>query len=160
MQKFILPLLNIIYFYRHQLKCMKVQHALLLIFIFSALLLIMCRHEPEFVNTNGKPCDPDTVYFERDLLPLLLSSCAKAGCHDAATARDGVILDSYANVIATGDVKPGNPDGSDLYEVLVEDRPEKRMPPPPLPALSNDQIAMVRKWILQGAKNLTCDDEK
>ena len=134
----------------------------ILISAFIPILVLLfqhCRHEPEAPLVTGIPCHPDTVYFERDLMPLLNSSCAKAGCHDIESAMDGVILDSYANVMATGDVKPGNPDGSDLYEVLVEDKPEKRMPPPPLPALDNDQIAMIRKWILHGAQNLTCDDE-
>ncbi len=129
--------------------------------IFLAALLAVfyqCRHKPEDQFTNGNPCHPDTVYFERDILPVLRSSCAKAGCHDA-TPEDGVILDTYANVMATGDVRPGNPGGSDLYEVLIETRPDKRMPPPPQPPLSADQIEMIRKWILQGAKNLSCDDE-
>jgi hypothetical protein len=129
--------------------------------LFTALLAVLyqCRHKPEDQFAVGNPCHPDTVYFERDILPLLRSSCAKAGCHDAATAMDGVILDTYADVIATGDVRSGRPDNSDLFEVLVEDKPEKRMPPPPLPTLSNDQIEMVRTWILQGADNLSCDGE-
>ena len=46
------------------------------------------------------PCDPDTVYFEMDVLPILLSSCGKSGCHDA-TAQDGVRLDSYAATMAS-----------------------------------------------------------
>ncbi|MBE0663332.1 MAG: hypothetical protein IH597_12810 [Bacteroidales bacterium] len=138
---------------------MKPGHLIFIPVILVAILIVQCRHEPENVPIVGDPCHPDTVYFERDILPLLLSSCAFAGCHDAATASDGVILDSYSNVKNTGDVKPGNPNGSDLYEVLVEDDEEKRMPKPPYPRLGNDQIAMVRKWILQGAKDLTCDEE-
>lgn len=137
---------------------MKHSHLLLFITLSISLVIIQCRHEPENPQISGNPCHPDTVYFKRDILPLLLSSCAYAGCHDAASAMDGVILDSYANVITTADVKPGNPNGSDLYEVLVEDDEDKRMPRPPFPRLSNEQIATVRKWILQGAKNLTCDD--
>lgn len=126
--------------------------------IFAGMILIQgaCRHEPEKIA--GNPCHPDTVYFARDILPLLLSSCAKAGCHDAASAADGVILDSYQNVMQTADVKPFDPDKSDLYEVLVETDPDKIMPRPPLPALSNTQIQTVRKWILQGAKNNRCDE--
>jgi hypothetical protein len=131
----------------------------LLFFAVLILLISQCRHEPEFPPISGIPCHPDTVYFERDLLPVLRSSCAKSGCHDAGTAVDGVILESYAQVMATADVRPGNPDGSDLYEVLIEDDPDKRMPPSALPPLTNDQIAMVRKWILQGAQNLFCDED-
>lgn len=138
------------------MRSSKVFFPLIAILVF---LVVQCRHEPDKVPVTGNPCHPDTVYFQRQILPVLLSSCAYAGCHDANTAMDDVILDSYTNVVNTADVKPGNPDGSDLYEVLVEDRPEKRMPPPPLPSLPDEHIAMIRKWINHGAQDLICDDE-
>lgn len=138
---------------------MKARQLTLIPVILVAILIVQCRHEPDKVPISGDPCHPDTVYFERDIMPLLNSSCAKSGCHDAETAMDGVILNNYANVMSTGDVRPGNPNGSDLYEVITENDARKRMPPPPLPPLSNEQIALVQKWILQGAQNLTCDDQ-
>jgi mono/diheme cytochrome c family protein len=67
------------------------------------------------------------------------------------------VLDNYQNIMNTGKVKPGNPNGSDLYEVLTETDPDKRMPPPPASALSAEQIELIRKWIQQGAKNNSCD---
>lgn len=127
--------------------------------VFAVVFLFMqCRHKPEKEIITGNPCHPDTVYFERDVLPLLISSCAYSGCHDVATALDGVILNNYENVMQTADVRPGNPTGSDLYEVLVENNPNKRMPLGQDP-WSSDKIELVRKWILQGAKNLSCDEE-
>lgn len=105
------------------------------------------------------PCHPDTVYFEKDLLPILQSSCALADCHDAGTQQDGVRLTDYASVMATADVKPFDPEGSDIYEVLVEDDPDKRMPPPPNSPLTAEQRNMVYKWIAQGAQNLFCEEE-
>lgn len=137
---------------------MKKPIALLLSVSALVFMFLHCRHEPEKEIITGNPCHPDTVYFNRDVLPLLLSSCAYSGCHDAATALDGVILNNYENVIQTADVRPGNPNGSDLYEVLIEDNPSKRMPLGQDP-WSNDKIELVRKWILQGAKNLSCDEE-
>lgn len=117
---------------------------------------------PEDTSQNDtfsvKPCDPDTVYFSQDVLPILISNCAKSGCHDAASASDGVILTDYAAVMRTADVRAGNPGGSDLYEVLTEDDPDKRMPQPPNDPLNADQIALIRKWIQQGARDLTCGD--
>lgn len=107
---------------------------------------------------NLHPCDPDTVYFERDVLPILISNCAKSGCHDEASAQDGVILSSYARVLASGEVTPGNLGESDLYEVLVDTDPDKRMPPPPNNALDQESINIIAKWISQGAKDLTCSD--
>ncbi len=106
---------------------------------------------------TGHPCDPDTVYFENDILPLLISNCSTSGCHDQASAQDGVILVDYASIINTGDVVPGNPGNSKLYEVLVETDPEKRMPLSPADPLTSEQIQKVSTWIAQGAKNNRCD---
>ncbi|HAY89569.1 MAG TPA: hypothetical protein DCY51_09025, partial [Bacteroidetes bacterium] len=36
--------------------------------------------------------------------------------------------------------------------------PDKMMPPPPNAKLSSDQIALISKWIQQGAKNNKCNE--
>jgi len=142
----------------------------------SGLLLAMaCKHDPVVVpdddNGNGGDpgndttdpggitCDPDTVYFQNDILPLLQSSCGIAGCHDPGTAEDDVILTDYQNIIQTGEIVPGNPEESEVYENITEDDPDKIMPPPPNEPLSSEQISMIRTWIEQGAKNNYCDEE-
>lgn len=109
-------------------------------------------------SPGGKPCHPDTAYFERDILPILSANCAYAGCHNAASAQKGVVLTNYQTVMATADVRPGNLSGSDLYEVITDSDPGDRMPPPPNAPLTNAQITLIRDWILQGAQNLKCDD--
>ncbi len=140
-------------------------------FLISVFVLfaISCKHEPLFPKvpaepndtiTNpptGKPCNPDTVYFQNDILPLILGNCGIAGCHDAGTAEDGVILIDYNSIMNHGDVTPGNPGKSDLYEVITENDPDKRMPPPPSSALTAAQIALISTWIQQGAQNNYCD---
>ncbi|MFK7969003.1 MAG: c-type cytochrome domain-containing protein [Bacteroidia bacterium] len=100
-------------------------------------------------------CDTNLVYFEKDVLPILVSNCARSGCHNEASAQSGVILNNYENVIKTANVEPNDPDRSELYEVLVATDPSERMPPSgPLPA---NQIQIIKDWIEEGAKNLTCD---
>jgi len=108
----------------------------------------------------GNPCDPDTIYFERDLLPLLQSSCAQPGCHDAITMQDGVRLTDYASVMETGGVVPSDPGASDIYEVVTEDDPDKIMPPPPRAPWPQENIDILNTWIAQGAQNLFCDEEE
>ncbi|MCB0630883.1 MAG: c-type cytochrome domain-containing protein [Saprospiraceae bacterium] len=143
--------------------------------LFTAILsgLGSCKHEPfasddEIVpmdttqnpvdtTGNGIVCDPEVVYFELQVLPILKSNCAFSGCHDAASAEEGVILDSYINVLATAEITPGNISESDLYERLVDDRASRRMPPPPRAPLSQEQIDLIGKWIQQGAEDLDCD---
>ena len=140
-------------------------------------VLAGCRHEPfmmaeddDFmpidttgvdtmgVDTTGVPCDSTKIYFERQILPILRSSCAFSGCHDAASAQDGVILDNYEDVVRTGDVRPFDLSGSDLYEVLVDDDNDDRMPPAPRSRLPASQINLIATWILEGAENLSCDE--
>jgi mono/diheme cytochrome c family protein len=103
------------------------------------------------------PCDPDTIYFEMDVLPIFMSSCAKSPCHDA-TAQEGVRLDSYAATMASDVINPGNPNGSKLYEKINESDPDDIMPPPPNAVLDAVQKEIIRKWIAQGARNLFCDE--
>ncbi len=106
---------------------------------------------------DGIPCDPDTVYFETDILPILVSNCAMSGCHNTASHEDGVILDNYQNVVNTGEISPFSPGNSNLYEAITETDPEDKMPPPPNASLTQAQIQLIAKWINQGAQNLTCN---
>ena len=107
---------------------------------------------------NDHPCDPDTAYFQNQILPLLISNCATADCHDGSSEDNDVVLVDYASVIQTGKVKPGDPYESKLYKVIVKDEPDDRMPPPPANALNIEQTEMVKKWILQGALDNFCED--
>lgn len=137
-----------------------------LVFLLIVFLIATCKHDPfpgptvwplsSEDSSNTRVCDPDTIYFNKDVLPILISSCAYVGCHDVASAQDGVVLNNYDNTINTGDVRPGDLSGSDLYDVLTENDPDKIMPPPPNSALSQAKIEIIGKWILQGAQNLNC----
>jgi mono/diheme cytochrome c family protein len=140
--------------------------------ILLGLCFKACTHDPlvgpelppaDTTDTDGgqgniPPCDPDSVYFESQVLPFLIANCAKSGCHDANTAEDGVILTSYERVTQTADVRPFEPEESDLYEVLTEEDPDKRMPPPPNTSLTEAQVSLVYRWILQGAQDLQCQE--
>jgi mono/diheme cytochrome c family protein len=145
--------------------------AALLVAGLVTLLLPACKHDvlmpgepdPDPTDTMpddtlGMPCDPGTVYFSKDILPLLKSNCAKSGCHDAETAEEGIILDSYQNVLASDIIRAGRPEDSEMIEKMKETDPDDAMPPPPNERMTAEQIALIEAWILQGAKDLTCDD--
>lgn len=115
-------------------------------------------------DTNPLPpvvvvsCSADTLYFQNLVLPLLNSSCAMTGgCHDAISQRSGVVLTTYANIIATGGVRPGNATNSKLYRVLSNSG-EDRMPPAAYPAFTQAQKDIIFKWINQGALNNACNE--
>lgn len=100
------------------------------------------------------PCSTDTIYFQNEIQPLIASGCTTSGCHDGITIASGVNLTTYTNIMQY--VSASNAGGSKLYKVLVKSGDE-RMPLPPLPAFTTDQIAKVVKWINQGAKNNVCN---
>lgn len=144
---------------------------LLILGSMMGLYLGGCVHEPTSIpgspvdtNRNGNPvdttsdpCDPSVVYFEQQVLPILASGCAIAGCHDPNTREDGVVLNSFDNVVRTGDIKAFNPGGSKLYKMITESDPKKRMPPPPMNSLTAEQKKVIFDWINQGAANQRCD---
>lgn len=109
-------------------------------------------------SMTSNNCHPDTAYFNRDILPVLIYNCAVSGCHDSASAKAQVVLNSYENVIQTGKVIPGDLFDSRLYRVLIESNPNQKMPPPMSPQLDNEQILIIQSWILQGALDNQCGD--
>lgn len=108
------------------------------------------------IDTSGWPCSPDSVYFEYQILPILVSNCAMSGCHSATNPQEGVNLTSYAKVMSTGKVKAGKLSG-DFWESINSTKPDKQMPPPPASKLPQDQLDLIKSWILAGAKDLTCN---
>ena len=103
-------------------------------------------------------CNPDSVYFLNDILPIMQSSCALSGCHGQGSATGSVDLTSYSNVINTAGVVPYNLSESGLYTVLIESDANKRMPPTTQSPLNSNQISKIAQWILVGAPDNFCED--
>ena len=130
--------------------------------------IISCKHEAldTGLNTGGGgggggtgttvTCSPDTAYFQQQVLPIFISNCTVGGYHDAITQQHGVNLTTYTNIITTGDVRPFNPSGTKLWKKINETNPSDRMPPPPRNPLTTAQKDIIYKWIMQGAKNNSC----
>lgn len=93
------------------------------------------------------------VCFKRDILPVISSSCAVSGCHDNITHEDGLVLNTYNNIMSI--VSAGNPSSSKLYNVIT-DNGEDKMPPWPGNKLAQADIDSIYKWIQNGALNENC----
>lgn len=134
----------------------------------AALVLSSCKHEPiqgpllQDGNNGGggeeePACDPNTVYFQQQVLPILTSSCTNPGeglnCHHTPNDdNDDIQITSYQTLMASGIVQDG-----DLMEAITDDDPDKIMPRPPFPPLTAEQIAIIQQWIQQGALNNSCE---
>jgi uncharacterized membrane protein len=132
--------------------------------LFCSFVLSSCKHPlpeklPDFPVDPNVPegCDPQVIYFQQQVLPIFQSSCAVPGCHDSETHEEGIILDSYANIINTGEITAGDPGEGDIYEKITETDPDDVMPPSPYAALTTQQINTIFYWIQQGAQNNSCE---
>lgn len=139
--------------------------------VFSALFVLMmlgCKHDP--INPIDPPidppvvppvsnaCDPDSVYFQNQILPILVSNCTESGCHNAQDHEEGVVLSSYQSLLSTvSHVTLNDWSENKLIRSLQETDLEKRMPQNK-PPLSLEQINLIKTWVSQGAVNNVCDE--
>jgi len=125
------------------------------IFLFIGVLFIAsCKPESEVEDLIV--CETGTIDFVNEVLPIMQSSCATTGCHDASTAKDGVVLEDYNSIVNTGGVTKGTATSSELYEVLYETGEDKMPPTSSGIVLNQTQKDIIRKWIDQGANNVEC----
>jgi uncharacterized membrane protein len=82
-----------------------------------------CYYDKEdllYHKTGGVDCTKVNAKFTTDVLPLMIGKCATAGCHDAATAAGGAVLETYTQIsglagrinqrcIVDGTMPPGAP---------------------------------------------------
>jgi hypothetical protein len=142
-----------------------------LLFVLTGLLLLLCivncKHkipepgEPQATTggstttgttTTGNPNPGDTIRNKADsicfgekIYPLLISNCAKSGCHNDSAARAGVVLIDYPRVIST---ISGN-----LLIQVIQDQGKLGMPPVGEKKLTPEQINLLKAWVVQGMKD-------
>lgn len=106
---------------------------------------------------GAKPAAKPTassVSFSKQIAPILLKNCA--GCHGNAEPKGGYQLHTFAMAMKPGEsgepsIAPGKPDASYLYQLISSSDADERMPKEADP-LPTAQIALVKRWIEQGAK--------
>ena len=102
---------------------------------------------------DGEDTVRGLVSFSRDIAPLLNRRCA--ACHGEDSAKGKYRLDTFARMLKPGDseenpVVKGKPEESELYTLLIEKDAHDRMPQK-ADALPASEIALVERWIREGA---------
>ncbi len=142
------------------------------VFVFPGAILVsltghyggVAMHGPGFLPimpwemfaapASEKPADPipDKVDFWRDIDPIFVKNCYE--CHDDKEQKGELRMDSRDFLVKGGDggtsIIPGKGKESLLVIRLFEGEDDPRMPKKK-PALSATQIALITKWIDQGA---------
>jgi hypothetical protein len=106
-------------------------------------------------NGGGTPTAARAC-FTRDILPVIVSRCATAGCHDAISHKEGYNYTTYTNIRSS--VSPGKPANSRLLNIIKFGSGESKMPPNGKPQLSVAEIDSIGKWIGYGALNENCGE--
>ncbi|MFV2069584.1 MAG: DUF1549 domain-containing protein, partial [Pirellulales bacterium] len=98
----------------------------------------------------------DRVAFDRQIRPLFAATCF--ACHGPdeeqreADLRFDTKEGAFADLGGYRAIVPGKPDEGELYKRLVSEDDDERMPPPDAEKqLTAEQIALLRRWIEQGA---------
>jgi hypothetical protein len=124
---------------------------------FMAVALHLCRMATAAVVLAvahpGFAAAPETnqIEFVRDIQPIFLAKCVQ--CHGDTTAHSGLRLDAKAAAMAGGEsglaIAPQSSQKSLLVQ-RIESRGDDKMPPEGEP-LTQQQIALIKRWIDQGA---------
>ena len=96
----------------------------------------------------------DSIDFSRDIRPIFNQNCSS--CHGGVRQKGGVSFMFREEALGSGKsgrktIVPGDADHSELIARLTSKDPDVRMPYH-APALPAEQIALIRRWIDQGAK--------
>ncbi|HTI49608.1 MAG TPA: c-type cytochrome domain-containing protein [Planctomycetaceae bacterium] len=106
------------------------------------------------VRAAEEPVKEGPVSFYRQVRPILQRNCT--GCHQPAKAGGKLVLTSYAAAKTGGEqgtgFEPNKPDESLLIEVITGDKPSM---PKNAPPLAKELVALIGRWIQEGAKDDT-----
>ena len=120
-------------------------------------ILQSCTH----VSTNMDEQIPDTISYNFNIRPILSDKCYKCHGPDAGKRQAGLRLDIPESAFkALKDnpdahvLVPGNTDLSELYRRVTTKDTSEIMPPANsnLKPLTAHEVALIEKWIKQGAK--------
>ena len=111
--------------------------------------------------------DPNApVSFYKHIRPIFQANCN--GCHQPAKMKSGYLMTDFARLLEGGEdakeagkkaIAPGQPDASLLIEQITPKDGAAEMPPKKAP-LADKDIARIRKWIVEGAKNDTPENAR
>ncbi len=94
------------------------------------------------------------VSFSKDIAPIFVKNCQ--ACHGPREAKGAYQLYNFELLMKPGEsgdpaISAGKPEASYLYSLVAESDKDIRMPKDgdPLPA---EQVALIKRWITEGAK--------
>jgi len=91
------------------------------------------------------------VSYSRDIAPIFALHCNS--CHGDSETAGGLVTRTHADLMRAGDaIVPGDPDRSQVVQFIEGRRGEEHRMPLGGAPLAAEQIALIRRWIAEGAK--------
>ena len=115
------------------------------------------------IEASSKPAYvlPEVVSFNEHIQPIFADTCYHCHGPDSGTRepkKEPLRLDGEKYAFAPREdgkpvIKPGDPAGSSMIQLIKEKDPDIRMPPPEAhKEIRPEQLALLERWIEQGAK--------
>jgi len=123
---------------------------------FALSTSILVAEEPE-----GDASDAPVSYY-RDIRPVFQARCF--GCHQPAKPQGSLDMTNFQGLLEGGDsgdpvVVPSEPDEGTLLEMIVSEDGETAEMPKDGKPLTTDQVALISRWISEGAKDDTPESD-
>ena len=114
------------------------------------LLKIILTLAAIFVSANSAAQTTDSLSYTEDILPLFSTTCLD--CHGPDETRRMMNLRLDTQDFLSSHIVPGNPSESLIYQRITHGDAVRKMPPVSSGrSLTDDQIEIVRSWIISGA---------
>jgi uncharacterized membrane protein len=118
---------------------MKRMYILLLTVVLGATVACKSDNEQDLYGANNIDCGTINASFSNNVASIIQTKCAISGCHNAAGASGGRVLENYTQIKAAAD------------RIRQRAVVEKTMPK--TGSLTAYEIALLKCWIDSGAPN-------
>lgn len=124
------------------------------LFVVSAAAADLAAQAPDAKSDKV----PEKVSYYKDVRPIFQQHCQ--GCHQPAKAQGGYVMTSFADLLKKTDkdltgIVPGQPEKSAVYQQIIPLGGKPPAMPRQKDPLSARDVAVVKKWIEQGATDDT-----
>lgn len=127
------------------------KHHILLCLITNAIIL------PQSINAAEDKTKASTqVSYFKDIRPIFQQNCQ--GCHQPAKKQGSYMMIDFPSLFLKGDrdkdqIIPGDPVKSNLLQIVIAHGDQKAEMPKGKDPLNKDQTELIKKWIIEGAKD-------
>ncbi len=104
------------------------------------------------ISVLGRAEEPGSLSYNSHIRPILSEHCFKCHGVDEKARKGKLRLDNRDDAVKKGAFVPGKPDESELVKrILTHDEDEVMPPPKEQRPVSGDQVALLKRWIAEGA---------